>query len=355
MSLDQAERPKEFQEKIPGEFLSSPIREGAEGEGLDRRDFMKLMGASALMASLAGCTRQPVQKIVPYVNNPEEIIPGLPNFYASADPLTGYGLLVKTREGRPIKVDGNSDHPVNRGALHARGQAAVHGLYDPDRLRAPRYNGSEVSWDVFDTNVKAALTASKGTTWILTGSVLSPTLKSVISGSGYRHVMVDTLSVDDVLDGQAQSYGTRVFPRYRFDKADYLVSFDADFLDNWGSTVEYTKQYADKRRLDGAKMSMAKHVAFEGAMRLTGQNADLRVTVHPNDLLIVALGLAHEVARLVGRSVEGLAEFSPASVAQRTGVKAETLEEVAKELAHFKSRSLLVASGKGEFHQLYFR
>src|SRR4051812_15899641 len=97
MSVEQAEKPEEFAKSIPGEFTSSPIREGYEKESLERRDFMKIMGASALMASLAGCTRRPIQKIVPYVTNPEEIIPGVPNFYASVDPQTGYGLILKTR------------------------------------------------------------------------------------------------------------------------------------------------------------------------------------------------------------------------------------------------------------------
>lgn len=347
ISLEQAENPQEFAKNVPGEFTSSPIREGAETSGFDRRDFMKIMGASALMASLAGCTRRPIQKIVPYVNNPVEVIPGQPNFYASADTRTGYGLIIKTREGRPIKVDGNSDHPMNRGAILPREQAMIHDLYDPDRLRAPKIDGGDVSWEDFDAAVGKALAESRGSTWILTGSVLSPTLKTVIGRTGFRHVMIDALPMDDVLDGQAQSFGTRVFPRYRFDQADYVVSLDADFLDNWGSPVEYTKQFADKRRLQGNKISMSKLVAFESVMRLTGQNADLRVNVHPNDQLLVALALAHEVARLAGRSVEELSSFTPASVSQRTGVSADTLKEVAKDLVKFRGRGLVVASGKG--------
>jgi MoCo/4Fe-4S cofactor protein with predicted Tat translocation signal len=347
MSVDQKENPAEFSKSIPGEFVSSPIREGFEKDGLDRRDFMKIMGASALMASMAGCTRRPVQKIVPYVNNPEEIIPGQPNFYASADMKTGYGLIVKTREGRPIKVDGNSDHPVNKGSISAREQAMVHDLYDPDRLRAPKIDGVDVDWKTFDASVSKILEGSQGATWMLTGSVLSPTLKSIIEKTRARHVMLDAFPMDDVLEGQAQSFGSRVFPRYRFDQADYVVSFDADFLDSWGSTVEYTKQFSEKRRLDGKKISMSKMVAFESSMRLTGQNSDLRVSVHPNDQLLVALGVANEVARLSGRSTEELSSFTPAAVAQRTGVAKETLELVAKELVKFRGRGLVIASGRG--------
>lgn len=345
MSLEQAENPAEFAKTVPGEFTSTPVREGHEKEGLDRRDFMKIMGASALMASLAGCSRRPVQKIVPYVTNPEEIIPGQPNFYASACPQTGYGLIVKTREGRPIKVDGNADHPMNLGSLHARGQAMIHDLYDPDRLRAPRIGGGEVTWAEFDKQVKAALAG--GSTWLLTGTVMSPTLNRVIDKAGYRHVMIDSLSMDDVLDGQAQSYGSRVFPRYRFDRADCVVTIDADFLGNWGSTAEYTKQFADKRRLSGSKMSMSKLIAFESAFQVTGQNADERYAIHPNDQLAVALGIAGEVARLSGRSTDDFAGFTPAAVAQRTGLSAEVISNTAKELVKNRGRSLVVASSRG--------
>src|SRR5690242_1071696 len=105
ISLEQQENPQKFATETGGEFKSTPVREGFEQEGLGRRDFMKIMGASAMMASLAGCTRRPVHKIVPYVTQPQEIIPGIPNYYASANPETGYGFIVKTREGRPIKID----------------------------------------------------------------------------------------------------------------------------------------------------------------------------------------------------------------------------------------------------------
>ena len=346
ISLEQAENPTKFEKEIPGEFTSSPIREGHEKEGVDRRDFMKIMGASAMMASLAGCTRRPIQKIVPYVNNPEEIIPGQPNFYASSDPLTGYGLLLKTREGRPIKVDGNTDHPMNKGGLHARGQAMIHDLYDPDRLRAPLIGGTNSSWADFDEAVKKALASSQGATWVLTGSVMSPTLKSALDKMKIKHATVDTVSMDDVLDGQLSSYGSRVFPRYRFDKADYIVSIDADFLDTWGSPTEYTKQFSEKRRLDGNRISMSKLVVFESMMHLTGQNADQRVAIHPADRLWVALGLAHEVARIVGKSAPELAAFSASAVSKRTGVKAELFAEIAKDLVKFRGRSLVLASDK---------
>ncbi len=347
MTVDQAENPAQ---PIPGEFelSGSPIREGYEKEGLDRRDFMKVMGASAMMASLAGCTKQPVQKIVPYVTNPEEIIPGQPNFYASADPISGYGLILKTREGRPIKVDGNVDHPLNRGGLSARGQAMIHDLYDPDRLRAPKSGGSDATWEQVDAEVMKALDASKGSAWLLTGSVMSPTLKRVVSEMGLRHVMVDACPMDDVLEGQQQSYGTRVFPRYRFDKADYVLSLGADFLGTWGSTVEYTQAFAEKRRLEGNKATMNKLVVFEPVMTITGQGSDRRFSVHPADMLTVGLSIAAEVAKLVGRSSDELSGFSAAASSQQTGIAPEIVVEVARDLVKHRGRGLVVAKDRGD-------
>ena len=345
LSLDQAENPEKFALEAGGEFSSTPVREGYEREGLDRRDFMKIMGASAMMASLAGCTRRPVQKIVPYVSKPEEITVGVPNYYASACPQTGHGLLVTTREGRPIKVDGNADHPINIGAISARGQASVHDLYDPDRLRAPMMNGTEAKWSDVDALVRAAF--GRGGVAILSGTVLSPTLERMIDKSGARHVMVDAHPMDDVLDGQAQSFGTRIFPRYRFDRADFILSIDADFLDTWGSHVEYTKQFADRRRLEGSRMSMSKLVAFESAPRLTGQNADLRIAIHPSDQLFVALALANEVARATGRGNSELDDFDLNTVSRRTGVPVEKLKEVSRDLLRFRGRSIVIAGGLG--------
>jgi len=345
MTVDQAENPAEFKKNLPGEFTSSPIREGAEGEGLERRDFMKIMGASALMASLAGCTQRPVQKIVPYVTNPDEIIPGQPNFYASADPLTGYGLVIKTREGRPIKVDGNADHPLSNGSIGTRGQATVHDLYDPDRLKNPKISGSDATWEELDNAVRKAMGA--GSAWILTNSILSPTLKRVIAKSGLRHVMIDSLPMDDVLDGQGQSYGTRVFPRFRFDKADYVLSLGADFLGTWGYTPEYTYQFAAKRRLDSGKSSMSKMVMIEPTMSLTGQNADQRFTAHPADMLPIGLAIAAEVAKLTGRSTEELAGFSADSVGKKAGIDPKVLSEIARDLVQNRGRGLVVAKDMG--------
>ncbi len=342
VSLEQQENPQKFAEETGGEFKSTPIRDGSENDGLGRRDFMKIMGASAMMASLAGCTRRPVHKIVPYVTQPQEIIPGIPNYYASANPETGYGFIVKTREGRPIKIDGNADHPMNAGSISAREQASVHDLYDPDRLRAPLMSGAAAKWEAVNSKVQAAF--HRGNVAILTSTVLSPSLQKQIDRSGAHHYTVDVFPMDDVLEGQQQSYGMRGFPRYRIDKADYIVTIDADFLDTWGSSTEYTRQFAERRRLTGGKISMNKLVAFESGVRLTGQNADERIPIHPADQLYIALALAHEVGKATGRGSD-LSEFDAESVARHTGISAEILRSVARELIQHRGRSLVLAGG----------
>jgi MoCo/4Fe-4S cofactor protein with predicted Tat translocation signal len=350
MSVDQAADPVTYAKSLPGEFTSSPIRDGMDKEGLDRRDFMKIMGASAMMASLAGCTRRPVQKIVPYVNNPVEIIPGQPNYYASVDGQTGYGLILTCREGRPIKVDGMAEHPLNKGAISARAQASVHDLYDPDRLRAPRISGAEVSVVDFDAAVSKALADSKGSVYLLTGTSVSPTLKRVAGRLGIEHMMVDALSMDDVLDGQEASYGGRVFPRYRMESADCIVSFGADFLGNWGSVESYTKDFSKNRKLEvkSSDGEAKKLVVFESAMTLTGQNADQRVAVRPRFQLAVALAVAHEVAKSLGRNASGLGSFSASVVGAGAGVSSEVISSVARELVRAKGRSLVLGAGSEE-------
>ena len=292
LNMEQYQTPETFREKTEAEFITTPKL--AEELGVNRRNFMKLMGASAMMASLAGCSRRPVQKIVPYVNKPEEVTPGEPNYYSSADPATGYGQIVTTREGRPIKVDGLPGHPLNGNALSARGQASILDLYDPDRLRAPMVDGKSVAWDFFDEQLENAF-KDRSDVYFLTSTVHSEGLTRAIKALGARHYQFDALPFDDIREGQRESYGRSVLPTYRFDRAKVIVSIDADFLDTWLGAEENARRFAKTRNPDDTNFSQL--IAFESSMRLTGQNADKRVPIHPADQLHIALALAHEVAR----------------------------------------------------------
>ena len=226
----EALRGREF--TTPSEEVTAP----------SRRDFLKLVGTGAAFLA-AGCARKPVEKILPYVKAPEEMVPGNPLYYASTcgECENGCGLVVKTREGRPIKLEGNPDHPVNRGTLCPRGQASVINLYDPDRLRGPvtvdrAGKASAAGWGPIDKRVTTALRRARdggGRVVLLTGTVGSPTTRALIRDflAGFpagEHVAYDAISRDAVVRASEATYGERTVPRYRLDRADVLVTLGAD-------------------------------------------------------------------------------------------------------------------------------
>lgn len=345
LSLNEYETPAASNSATAGEFLKPPqlaLDEEASKLGLSRRSFMKVMGASAAMASFAGCTRRPVQTIVPYVTKPEEITHGIPNVYASNDPVSGRGLLLVSREGRPVKVDGNEDHPLNGQGLFAAGQASIFDLYDPDRIRNPFIAGQEATWEAFD-QATTALFNNREDVAFLTGTIHSPTTLAAIKRVAGRHYQFDGLAFDDIRKGQRESFGANVLPTYRIDRAKMVVSIDADFLDTMITPEAFTKQFAQARQLQGQGYSQ--FVAFESSMRLTGQNADLRVPIHPGDRLVIALGLAYEVSRRLGRPLTDLDGFGAKAVAERAGIDAAILSSVADDLAKNRGRSLVLAGG----------
>lgn len=362
-SLNHYHEDPEFMEKAQKEFLSSPLQEGQEEpkEGWDRRDFMKLMAASTALASSA-CFQRPMHKILPYVNQPEEITFGEANFYASTcqECSTGCGTLVKTREGRPIKLEGNPDHPMNRGGLCARGQASILNLYDPDRLKGPvtvtrgSMNTTAASWEEIDSQISQKLRQIKngsGKIRVLTETINSPSTLKIINDflNGFahgEHVVFDPISAENIIEAQEQSYGARVLPRYVFEKAKAIVSIDADFLGTWLSPVEFTKHFTKNRKLKDGK-SLSKLITFESAVTITGSNADVRVPIRSQDGASIALALAHELASKHGLSVDGetlesLKKYSIANVAQATGVSAEALKATAEVLSKNQGQSLIV-------------
>jgi len=362
-SLAQYNSDPEFIQKSQKEFQSSPLQdEQTEGDGFNRRDFMKLMAASTALASSA-CFQRPMHKILPYVNQPEEVTFGVANYYASTcgECSTGCGTLVKTREGRPIKIEGNPDHPMSKGGLCARGQASILNLYDPDRLRGPVLvtRGSKVSsavnWNDADKRISDKLKGIKsgsGRVRVLTGTINSPsTLKLInefLKGFSHgEHVVYDAISNEQIVQAQEISYGTKVLPRYRFDKADTIVAIDADFLGTWISPVEFTKQFSKNRKVNKDKKKMTKLVAFESVMTITGSNADLRVPIRPTDGAAVALAIAYElvVNMRVGGSdaAETLKSFRPSGVAHEVGFDENIIKRVAKDLWETRGRSLVVA------------
>ncbi len=253
---------------------------------LDRRDFLKAAGFSVAMVAAAGCSRSPVAEAIPYATAPEEIVPGRAYWMASTchGCPARCGALVKCRDGRPIKIEGNPDHPLSRGGLCAVGQATVLELYDTQRLAGPMLHAAASDWAEIDRFVKEKLASAKRVR-VLSSTLSSPTSKRVISEflsrfEDGRHVVYDVPSASAILDAH-----DGVLPHYRFDKADVIVSFDADFLGTWISPVEFTKQWT-------RRAARSWHAQFESRLSLTGSKADQRVRIHPREMTAILEYLA---------------------------------------------------------------
>lgn len=254
-----------------------------------RRDFLKFLGFGLGAATLAASCEIPVKRAIPYVVKPDEIVPGIANYYATSYVKGGdfCSVLVKTREGRPIKIEGNSLSPVTKGGTSARAQAMVLELYDLNRLREPSVEGEKVSVSNLDKAVKEKLAASSNVK-VLTNTVLSPSAKAAMAEFSEKYgaevITYDPVSSAALLDANEASFGQRVIPNYRFDKADVIVSFGADFLGTWISPVEYATQYIQNRKInDPEHPHMSRHIQVESHMSLTGSNADNRILVKPSE------------------------------------------------------------------------
>jgi molybdopterin-containing oxidoreductase family iron-sulfur binding subunit len=287
----------EFQENLP---FAGPEDEGLLDAKTPRRDFLKYLGFSTAAAALAASCEMPVRKSIPFLNKPEDIVPGVANYYATTFVQDGDAVpvLAKVRDGRPIKIEGNEQSSVTKGATTARVQASVLSLYDVNRLRAPRQGkDNEPTFEAIDKKIAQALAANGSKPIVLLTSTLnSPTVKAAIDDftkkyPSARQVTVDAVSYSGLLLASEATYGKRIIPNYRFDKAKVIVSIDADFLGTWLSPVVFARQYADGRRLTDANLDMSRHFQFEGNFSMTGANADERYTFKPSETGAVVLAL----------------------------------------------------------------
>ncbi|MBT8319716.1 MAG: TAT-variant-translocated molybdopterin oxidoreductase, partial [Gramella sp.] len=288
---------KEFAEQIPVEdFLGD--KENLADSKTSRRDFLKYVGFSTAAASLAAC-EGPVVKSIPYVVQPDRIVPGVANYYAStiADGFDFASVLVKTREGRPIKIE-NNDLSKFKGGVNARVHASVLSLYDTKRVKRPMIEGRNVSWEEFDREVTSALENASGEVVLLTQTFASPSTSKLIQefSSKYgnvRHVVYDTVSEDAALNAFQSKYGRRALANYDFAKVKTVVGVGADFLADWQGGG-YDAAYAKTRIPENGKMS--RHIQFESNMSLTGANADKRVPVKPSQQKAVMSALRGYIA-----------------------------------------------------------
>lgn len=281
---------KEFPEYLPIKEMNGPSKED-EDSGTTRRDFLKLMGFSVAAASLVAC-EAPVRKAIPYLNKPEDIDPSIPNYYAStyAENGTYASVLVKTREGRPIFVEGNKMSSVTGGALNARAIASVLDLYSQERLRGPKIKGADAEWDKLDSEVMSKLNSismSGGKIALVMNTNVSPSAKRVRRAFAEKYgdvveVVYDVETASGMMKANKAMFGSRMIPSYDFSKADVIVGINADFLGTWLSPVEFQSQYAKTRKLGRNKKNMSRHYQFETLMSLTGSNADYRSKITPS-------------------------------------------------------------------------
>ncbi|MDT8324930.1 MAG: [Fe-S]-binding protein, partial [Bacteroidota bacterium] len=282
------------------------------GFTIDRRSFLKIAGFT-VAAVTTGCQRAPEEDIVPHLRLDPEVTPGTSTWYAGtcATCSAGCGVLLRTRDNRPVKIEGNPQHPLSRGGLCAAGQAALLGLYDTRRLRRPWLADSEVSCEEADAAVRRMLAETRargGRVRLLSSTVTSPTLQQEIDRlladfPDARHVMYDAVSLSAMLDAHEEAFGRRVLPRMHIDRADMLLCFDADFLGTWLSPVEHAAAWRNAREADEGRMSH--HVQVEGRLSLTGSNADERIALNAADRSALLAALTADILARSGAEGHG--------------------------------------------------
>jgi MoCo/4Fe-4S cofactor protein with predicted Tat translocation signal len=300
-------------------FLTQEFPQQAAGwfDGVSRRDFLKLMGASLALAGLNACRAAPLdEKIVPYVNQPEEIVPGRPLFFATAFPMggVGTGILVESHEGRPTKIEGNPNHPSSLGATDAFAQASILTLYDPDRSQVVRNAGRISTWNAFLTAVNDDLEAERlgggAGLRILTETVTSPTLGNQLRQllakfPGAKWHQYEPINRDNVHAGDRLTFGTDLNTIYRFENADVILSLDADFLFSGPGNVRYAREFAGKRKVRQGKIGMNRLYAIETTPSVTGSMADHRIALRPSEIPNFAGAIAAKIGLSIQSSIDG--------------------------------------------------
>jgi MoCo/4Fe-4S cofactor protein with predicted Tat translocation signal len=307
-SLEELAAQPEFEACLHREFPQGASEWTNE---LHRRDFLRLMGASVALAGLGACTKQPIEKIVPYVDRPEELIPGKPLYFASATTFAGYaqGIVVTSNEGRPTKIEGNREHPASLGATSIWAQADVLDLYDPDRAKTLTNGDSVSTWGAFldwlNQTLPAQMTSGGAGLRFLTQNVTSPTLAGQFQAIRQKYPGAswhqwEPLSRDAVREARAGGvFGAETL--YDFSKAKVIVAFDSDFLYLHPAALRHARDFAAGRRIETpAGATMSRFYAAEPTPSVTGSNADHRLPVAAHEIA----GLVANLAALVGAGGE---------------------------------------------------
>ena len=306
-----------------------------------RRDFLKVLGFSFASAAIIESCKRPVQYALPYVIQPPEITPGKALYYASTfyDGHEYCSILVKTRDGRPIKIEGNALSEFNGEGTTARVQASVLSLYDDARLKYPTIQNKQDTWENIDKQIISKLSAiniAGGQIVLLTSSIISPSAGKLINefGKGFRNfklVQYDTVSYSAIREANLLCFGKAVIPDYNFSNVSLVVSVNADFLGTWLAPVHFIPRYTSRRNPDNKTESMLKHIQFESGMTLTGANADIRKKIKPSEEKVLLIDLYNKIAE----RINGVKTEAPAF--------REDLSELADELVSSKGRSVVIS------------
>ncbi len=324
----------EFEEYVKYEY---PAQAEEWDNSLSRRNFIKVMGASLALAGLSGCVIQPAEKIVPYVTQPENLVPGKPLFYATAMTLGGVatGLLARSNEGRPTKIEGNPDHPGSLGATDVLAQASLLNLYDPDRSKEIRNRGNSSNWQNFMKDFRAEIEKNRQDNGagirILTETVTSPTLidqmKRILEElPNAKWIQYEPVNNDNAMAGAKMAFGSTAQAVCKFDKAERILSLDADIFSKFN--VRYIKDFSKARSLANGKKEMNRLYAVETTMSLTGAKADHRLAAKPSQM--------PEIAKAIAKAL------GVSGASSNYTENAKWIEEMAKDLQEHKGKSLVV-------------
>ncbi len=327
------------------------IQNELAGKTSSRRNFLKWCGFTFTSAAIATSCENPVKKAIPYLNKPEEVTPGKANFYASSyfDGSEYGSILVKTREGRPIKIEPNEMSTVTKAGSSARTQALVLSLYDSEgRYHHPLRDNKQISWTEADADIKnrlESIAANGKEIALVTPDIISPSTKQIIKDLKETYpttkwVVYDPVSASAMLEANENAFGIRAVPQYRFDNAEVIVGVNADFLGTWLLPVDYTEQYVKNRKIKEGEKHMSRHLQFESVMSLTGTNADERYKLNPANEGKFLAALHDEIAKATGQSSSG------AKAPEGLPVK-----ETAQELLSNKGKALVVCGTNNVAHQ----
>src|SRR3984957_16785980 len=320
-SLDELTSVEGFKEFLHREFPRQ-ASEWIDEEG--PRNFLKIMGASLALAGLSACTRQPTEYIMPYVEAPEQLVPGKPLFYATAFPVSGIAnpVLVETHEVRPKKVEGNPEHPASLGSTDVPTQASILGLYDPDRLQTVNFIDEVRSYpsflEVFINALAKKQTKNGGGIRILTQTVTSPTLYSQIQDVLQRYSGAKWYQWEPTGHGRRMgsqlAFGQFLNPVYKFDQADVVLSIDGNFLANGPGGVRYARDFVSKRALRGGNTTQSRFYAVESTPSSTGCKADHRQAIKPSEVTGFVRSLAASLSGGAGSGSLANSKFYSALV-----------------------------------------